>query len=154
MTWRLCPDLPAPVPCVRRGAFSFLSMASKRHDQRMTPDAASLLRGGVWTCEQAGALLDAPAVQVATWCKLGLLPGASWKAGRWQIPGAALFFFCEGRVERMLSPETVAALLDVKPSTVRGWIKQRRLPVHKLGAAKGSPVRIKEHDLRRFVDAR
>lgn len=117
------------------------------------PDAAALLRGGVWTCEQVAVLLDADAVQVSAWCKLGLLPGASWKSGRWQIPGAALFFFCEGRIERRLSPETVAALLDVKASTVRSWIKQKRLPVHKLGAAKGSPVRIKESDLRRFIDA-
>jgi excisionase family DNA binding protein len=118
------------------------------------PSAADLLRGGVWTCEQAGMLLDASAAQVAAWCKLGLLPGASWKAGRWAIPGAALFFFCEGRIERRLSPETVAALLDVEVSTVRSWIKHGRLPVRKLGSAKGSPVRIKESDLRRFVDGR
>lgn len=120
----------------------------------MAPDAASLLRGGVWTCEQVAAIVDSSAVQVGMWCRLGLLPGSKWKRDRWQIPGAALFFFCEGRVERMLSPETVAALLDVEASTVRGWIKQRRLPVHKLGGAKSSPVRIKESELRRFVDGR
>jgi excisionase family DNA binding protein len=120
----------------------------------MTPDAASLLRGGVWTCEQVGTLLDASASQVSTWCKLGLLPGAVWRSGRWQIPGPALFFFSEGRIERMLSPETVAVLLDVEVSTVRSWIKHERLPVQKLGSAKGSPVRIKESDLRRFVDGR
>jgi excisionase family DNA binding protein len=118
------------------------------------PDAASLLRGGVWSCEQVGTLLDAAPVQVAAWCKLGLLPGASWKAGRWAIPGAALFFFCEGRIERRLSPETVAALLDVEVSTVRSWIKYGRLPVWKLGPAKGSPVRIKESDVRRFLGER
>ena len=118
------------------------------------PSAAELLRGGVWTCEQVAMLLDASASQAAAWCKLGLLPGARWKAGQWQIPGASLFFFCEGRVERRLSPETVAALLDVEVSTVRSWIKHGRLPVQKLGIAKGSPVRIKESDLRRFVDGR
>jgi excisionase family DNA binding protein len=141
-----------------RGLFFFLTMRVKSTSTSTkggsVPSAAELLRGGVWTCEQAGMLLDASAAQVAAWCKLGLLPGALWKAGRWAIPGAALFFFCEGRVERRLSPETVAALLDVEVSTVRSWIKHGRLPVQKLGIAKGSPVRIKESDLRRFVDGR
>jgi excisionase family DNA binding protein len=48
---------------------------------------------------------------------------------------------------RLLSIETVAKMLDVCAKTVRRWISQGELPVHRLGRQ----LRISEADLAVFI---
>jgi len=48
---------------------------------------------------------------------------------------------------RLLSIETVAETLDVSTKTVRRWISQGELPVHRLGRQ----LRISEGDLAVFI---
>lgn len=117
------------------------------------PSAAELLRAGVWSVPQVALMLDTPESVVARWCALRLIPGATHKGGEWRIPGPGLSFFQKGAIEPMYSPETVAALLDQSPATVRNWLKAGRMRKVKLGTARGSPVRIKESELRRFIAA-
>lgn len=47
----------------------------------------------------------------------------------------------------LFSIETVAAMLDVSPKTVRRWISAGELPVHRLGRQ----IRISEADLAAFI---
>lgn len=131
--------------------FRNMRQSPPRRTEKAQPNAADLLRSGVWSAEQVALLMDTPVGMVEGWCKLRMLPGSAWNDGRWHIPGPALFFFCGGSFERHYSPETAAALLDVEVSTVRSWIKHGRMPVEKLGVAKSAPVRIKDSILRRFV---
>lgn len=119
-----------------------------------SPTASDLLRAGVWSVEQAAALLDVPAVFVERWCRLRLLPGALFERGLWRIPGPALSFFCGSRVEPLLSIETAARLVDVSPATLRDWCKAGRLKTVKLGGAKSSPVRIPESSLAALINGK
>jgi excisionase family DNA binding protein len=50
-------------------------------------------------------------------------------------------------VPRLFSIETVAAMLEVSPKTVRRWIAAGLLPVHRLGRQ----IRISEPDLAAFI---
>ena len=50
-------------------------------------------------------------------------------------------------VPRLFSIETVAAMLDVSPKTVRRWIAAGLLPVHRLGRQ----IRVSEPDLAAFI---
>ena len=50
-------------------------------------------------------------------------------------------------VPRLLSIETVAAILDVSPKSVRRWIAAGLLPVHRLGRQ----IRISEPDLAAYI---
>jgi excisionase family DNA binding protein len=50
-------------------------------------------------------------------------------------------------VPRLFSIETVAAMLEVSPKTVRRWIATGLLPVHRLGRQ----IRISEPDLAAFI---
>ena len=53
-------------------------------------------------------------------------------------------------VPRLFSIETVAAMLEVSPRTVRRWIAAGLLPVHRLGRQ----IRISEPDLAAFIARR
>lgn len=99
------------------------------------------------------ALLDAPEWAVLRWCRAGLLPGAKHGRKGWTISGRALSFFCGRSVECLYSPETVAGILELEVETVREYLSSGRLPKVKLGTAKGSPVRVAESDLRRWIAA-
>lgn len=48
---------------------------------------------------------------------------------------------------RLFSVETIAAMLDVSPKTVRRWIGRKELPVHRLGRQ----LRVSETDLAVFI---
>jgi len=47
------------------------------------------------------------------------------------------------QANQLLTAEQTAALLNLKPSTIRKWIFQRRIPVVKIGKA----VRIRPEDI-------
>ena len=116
------------------------------------PDAGTLLREGLWCPEEVAVLLDVPAVIVVRWCQVGLIPRALCRDGVWQMPGAGLFLFCQRRLEPHYSVETVAALLDKEPETVRKWIKLGRLRVRKFGASRQASVRVPESELIKLME--
>lgn len=106
-----------------------------------------------YSADEVVALLDVPAWCVERWCKGGLIPGARWVRGAWSIPARGLALFLRRTVEPLYSPEQVAGLLSVTVPTVREYLAAGRLKSVKLGTAKGSPVRVPESELRRWIAA-
>ncbi len=100
---------------------------------------------------QVAVLLDTPERIVANWCRLRMIPGTVFKDSAWRIPGSGLFFFCGGKIEPRYRTKTAAALLDISPATLEGWIKAGTLKKSKWGVAKSAPVRITESELMRLL---
>jgi hypothetical protein len=132
---------------LHRVLFLFFTMSKTA----TTPSAGELLRSGVWSVEQVACMLDTPECIVTRWCVLRLIPGVRQRAGAWQIPGPGLFFLCKGQIELRYSAETIGAMLDISPDTVRDWIKHGRLKKCKWGLARSAPVRVAESELVRFL---
>ncbi len=54
--------------------------------------------------------------------------------------------------EHLLDVNQAAAMLCIKPSTLRNWAYQRRIPRVKLGGPRG-PLRFRRSDLERYIRA-
>jgi len=106
-----------------------------------------------YSLAEVALLTDAPEWAVMRWCRSGLIPGASYKAGAWSLPARGLFLFLQRRIEPHYSVKSVAGILDLSEETVREYIKQKRLQVVKLGRAASAPVRVAESELRRWINA-
>ena len=52
-------------------------------------------------------------------------------------------------MERLLTTNELADILQVKPSTIRAWVLRRKIPFVKL--AGGRPVRYRESDIRTIL---
>lgn len=140
-----------------RPLFLFFDMSARnRHDPRSEAAhagvmARALASGGPWRVEEVARLLDVPAEQVALWCRSGALL-ARVREGQPVVDRRGLFLFLSGQVESLLSPETVASVLDVETRTVREWLAAGRLRSVKLGEGRKAPRRVPAGELRRWIE--
>lgn len=130
--------------------------ARNRHDQGSEVTQAgvmarALAAGGPWRVEEVARLLDVPAEQVTLWCRSGALL-ARVREGQPVVDRRGLFLFLSGQVESLLSPESVAAVLDVETRTVREWLAAGRLRSVKLGEGRKAPRRVPAGELRRWIE--
>lgn len=58
-----------------------------------------------------------------------------------------------GQEEALLDTEAAAALLGISPRTLQGWVRQKRIPVVKMGEGKGSLTRFRPASLRKWIAA-
>lgn len=60
-----------------------------------------------------------------------------------------------GTPERLLTPEQVGEMLQLKPDTIRAWAKKGKLPgVVRLTGARRGIVRFVEAEILRFIERR
>ena len=141
----------------RAGALSFFTMKQGRmmtHDTSAGQGAAlgrALASGGPWSVPEVARLLDVAEATVTFWMASGALL-ARVREGQPVVDRRGLFLFLSGQVERMLSPETVADLLDVETRTVREWLAAGRLRSIKLGEGRKAPRRVPAGELRRWIE--
>lgn len=113
--------------------------------------ARALAAGGPWGVSEVARLLDVTVDQVALWLRSGVLLGRV-RDGVPVVDRRGLFLFLSGQVESLLSPETVADVLDVETRTVREWLAAGRLRSVKLGAGRKAPRRVPAGELRRWLE--
>lgn len=113
--------------------------------------AAALAAGGPWSLLEVSRLLEVSMEQVELWCRSGALLSRT-REGCPMVDRRGLFLFLSGQVESLLSPETVAEVLDVEPRTVRAWLAAGRLRSVKLGAGRKAPRRVPAGELRRWLE--